>query len=446
MSNQDTNQAVPKTASATTIVSCGGFDPVDIRMPHDSPSKVLDRTDGFASNLRDDEEDDDKLPELISNATDYDESGANSRQEADNAVVDITSSDTSANTPDDDDEDDEKLPELVAHHEGMPPTEQVDNIEVDLPPLLDDGDSDFNLANLSTNTILVDYGDSDMDVANPSTDIPLVDYEDSDLGVANLSTNTPLVDDANSVLNVANPSLDTPQSDDDDMPDLVPGDEVYDDLPDLVDNRDSAPTFSHIGSTKSGSFVVHDGQRCNRKPTDCDKCKAVLQQQTQQFEQELAAACLKFNERRPELAQKSIPRTAENKLKPKKRGEGGLHIAWSLLFLAVISLKDDSWTAAITALLLWHGLNTIMVGYKEALEQFRLVKDTDHNTIKAVQNQAVDRVFGLVKAINQDLKNFLEKLRFTEGTILERIRSRALDQLKGLDGSGKQKVMIEEVD
>ena len=66
--------------------------------------------------------------------------------------------------------------------------------------------------------------------------------------------------------------------------------------------------------------------------------------------------------------------------------------------------------------------------------------------MKAVQSQAVDQVSGIVGAVTQGLENGLEKLQFTEGTMLERMRSGALDQLKGDNGSEGQKVMIEEID
>ena len=66
----------------------------------------------------------------------------------------------------------------------------------------------------------------------------------------------------------------------------------------------------------------------------------------------------------------------------------------------------------------------------EAREQHRLAKNTDRDPIKAVQDHAVDQVSGIVEAVTQSLENGLEKLQFTEGTMLERMRSGALDQLK----------------
>lgn len=517
MSHPDANQAVPETASSTVTMCCDDFDHVDIVMPvmpHDGAAKVPDQTDASASTQGDEKDDDDKLPELISNATEYDESCTASQQVADNAEAEVTSSDTSTHTPEDH-ENDDKLPggiPDVTHNIDMPSVELADNVDASVPPLVDegdtdlyiadpstgtmlvnDGDSDFNLADLSTNSILVDYGDLDINVANPSADTQsvddedselnvvdplratiLVDDEDSDFDAANASTdNNMFVDDGDSDLNVTNPSTNTQsfdyadsdtnvsntsvrtqQSDDDTIPDLVPGIGVYHDLPDLVDDRDSELTISNIESTNSGSFMVHNGQRCNRKPSDCDNCKSIIEAQTQQFVQELVADCVKMNERRPESAQDlvahSVKADENERISAQKKledtAEGGLHIAMSLLFLVMIGLMDNSWTTAITLLLLWHGFSVMRLTLNEAREQHRLAKNTDGNPIKAVKSQAVYQVSGIVGAVAQGLENGLEKIQFSEGTILERMRSGALDQLKGDDGSEAEKIRIEEVD
>ena len=366
MPHPDTNQTVPEAASSTVTTCCGDHDGADIVMPDEGSAKASEPIDAFASAREDGKDDQNKVPELVVDTTDHDQRCADSRHIADNEEAKITSSDYSPNSSRDS-EDREELPELVADatdHEATAPIEQEDHMQDDLPPLVDAADSDlnvadpstdtmfndedsgFNDASLSTNTILVDYGDSDLNVSNAASDIPIVDDRDSDLNVAepsaetplvndedsksnavNLSTNTHFLDhgdgfnatdltintpffDEDSNINVVTPSADTPPtsvdttlSDDDDMPDLVPGTPVYEDLPNLVDDRGSEPTLSHIGFADPNSFMVHDGQRCNRKASDCDKCTSIIEQQDQQFVQEMAAYCVKANEGRPDFAE-----------------------------------------------------------------------------------------------------------------------------------------------
>ena len=423
MSHPETNQTAPESASLTGTMRCGENDGADIVMPGDSSAKPSDRTDAFASAREDDKDDDDNLPALVSDTTDYDENHADSRQVADKGNAETTSSDSSANTSEDDENGDE-LPELVsdaADHQLMPLFEPAGENSTQLPPLVDDGDSDlmvanpaadirlvddedsdFNVANLSTNTILVDYGASELNVANASSNVPSVDDEDSKLNLSNPSAGTPLVknvdsdfnaanistdtvivnrgddfnathlsintqfiDDEDSNIDVVTPSADTPptsvdtaQSDDDDMPDLVPEDGVYEDLPHLVDGRGSEPHLSYNGSSNWTHFMVHDGQRCNRKASDCDKCTSIIEQQNQHFVEEMTDYCVEASKDRPELAQEwadhgvkaNEHNNAQETLKPKEEGEGELHIAVSLLFLVAIGLMDNSWTTAITLL------------------------------------------------------------------------------------------------